>query len=425
MTLSFDDINQGLMSFIDDSPTAFNCVANICSLLTKAGFERLSEKDEWNIKKGSKYFVVRNDSSIIAGVINDPSDNKGFNIVASHSDSPGFSLKPGSEISENGYIKLNTNGYGGMILYSWLDRPLSLAGRVVIKDDDGFKSEIIHIDQDLLVIPSQAIHINREVNDRNNLNPQVDLLPIIGLADKTGQVKELLANYVNYQSVCDYDLFLYTRAKATYVGINNEFIVSPRLDNLACAYNSLMAFLTCDDASTNRIYCCFDSEEIGSLTQNGADSTFLNDFIIRSCEAMKVSVYPVLSRSFLVSADNGHALHPNAATKSDLTNKVKLNEGVVIKHHVNYTTNALTSSVFKDICDKAKVKWQDFTCRSDMRNGSTLGGISLSHVSVSSVDIGLPQLAMHAAVETMGASDSLFIYQALKEFYKTSINIKM
>lgn len=421
MEKKYLDINQELMAFIDKTPNAYNCVVNVVELLLANGFKELAEKDDWNMQKGSKFFVIRNDSSIIAFKLNDPQLKNGFNIVASHGDSPTFSIKPGEEIIENGYLKLNTNGYGGVILYSWLDRPLSLAGRVILKKEGKFKTEIINIDKDLLVIPSQAIHQNREVNDRNNLNPQVDLLPIMGITDKPGKLKDLLMKMFPDHELYDYDLYLYTRQKATYCGINNEFIISPRLDNLACAFTSLKAFIETNDETTNQVYCCFDNEEIGSLTQGGADSTFLSDILNRVCLAQAVSIYPVLSKSMLVSADNGHALHPNAPAKSDLTNKVKLNKGVVIKHHVNYTTNALSSSIFKDICLQAGVNHQDYTCRSDLRNGATLGGISLSHVSVTSVDIGLPQLAMHAAVETMGSQDSYAMFEALKLFYRSII----
>ena len=216
MEKKYLDINQELMAFIDKTPNAYHCVINVVDLLRANGFKELAEKDDWHMQKGSKFFVIRNDSSIIAFKLNDPQIKNGFNIVASHGDSPTFSIKPGEEIIENGYLKLNTNGYGGVILYSWLDRPLSLAGRVILKKDGKFKKEIINIDKDLLVIPSQAIHQNREVNDRNNLNPQVDLLPIMGITDKPGKLKDLLMKMFPDHELYDYDLYLYTRQKATY-----------------------------------------------------------------------------------------------------------------------------------------------------------------------------------------------------------------
>ncbi|MDD2591620.1 MAG: M18 family aminopeptidase [Erysipelotrichaceae bacterium] len=421
MEKKYNDINQELMTFIDKTPNAFSCVINVKEYLLSNGFKEVNESDDWNLYENSKFFVIRNDSSIIACDLNDEKIKNGFNIVASHGDSPAFTLKPNAEINENDYLKLNTNGYGGMIMHSWLDRPLSLAGRVIVRKDGILSTKIIDIDKDLMIIPSQSIHQNREVNDRNNLNAQVDMLPILATGIKEGALNALIASYFPDQQVKDYDLFLYNRTKAIYCGLNDEFIVSPRLDNLACAFNSLKAFVEAENDQTNRIYCCFDNEEIGSLTQSGADSTFLSDVLNRICIKYQVSIYNALSRSMLISADNGHALHPNAPGKNDITNKTKLNKGLIIKHHVNYTTNALSSSIFKDICDKADVSYQDWACRSDLRNGATLGGISLSHVSVTSVDIGLPQLAMHAAVETMGSYDSYTIYTALKAFYQTKV----
>ncbi|MEA5027066.1 MAG: M18 family aminopeptidase [Erysipelotrichaceae bacterium] len=421
MEKKFQQINEELMAFINRTPNAFNCAANIVEILNSKGYTELKEKDAWHLNAEGRHYIVRNDSSVIAFELGGWSACPAFNIVAAHGDSPSFSIKPGNEILENGFLKLNSNGYGGMIYYSWLDRPLSIAGRVILKKGDKYSSAVVNIDRDLLVIPSQAIHLNREVNEKNNLNPQIDLLPVLAIDEKTGQLKSLIQSQFTDAEVCDFDLLLYNRDQARYWGLNNEFIMAPRLDDLACAFTALKAFLS-SKAAINRVYCCFNNEEIGSLTQSGADSTFLSDVLYRICECMKISVYPVLSQSMLVSADNGHALHPNAAGKSDLTNKVMLNKGVVIKHHINYTTDALSSSIFKGICEKACVQYQDFTCRSDLRCGATLGGISLSHVSVTSVDIGLPQLAMHSAVETIGSFDSWQMYEALKIYYQTRIN---
>ena len=415
-----DLINQELMQFIDKTPNAFACVKNIYEQLIKDGYIELKENKKWDIEAQGKYFVIRNDSSIIAFQIGDI-DNDGFNIIATHGDSPSFSIKPGNEISENGYLKLNTDKYGGMIYYSWLDRPLSLAGRVITRKDGQYYTNIINFDRDLLVIPSQAIHLNREINEKNNLNPQIDLLPIMALDSKLGKLKSMLAALLPDSEICDYDLFLYNRDKASYCGSDNDFILAPRLDDLGCTFSALRAFLDAGNVQ-NKMLCCFNNEEVGSLTQAGADSTFLSDVINRICQKQGVDVYQVISNSMLVSADNGHAIHPNASAKSDLTNKVELNKGIVIKHHINYTTDALSSSIFKHICDDAGVPCQDFTCRSDLRCGATLGGISLSHVSVTSIDVGLPQLAMHSALETIGAQDVHHMYLGLKAFYQQKIS---
>ena len=421
MDINNDLINQELMQFIDETPNAFSCVKNIATRLCADGYVELKENKSWHIEVLKKYFVVRNDSSIIAFQVSD-NKNNGFNIVATHGDSPSFSIKPGNEIIENGYLKLNTDRYGGMIYYTWMDRPLSLAGRVIIRKNNQYFTEIIDFNRDLLVIPSQAIHLNREINEKNNLNPQIDLLPIMALDSKIGKLKMMLEKLFSDSEICDYDLFLYNRNKACYCGCDNDFILAPRLDDLGCTFSALRAFL---DASndTNKMFCCFNNEEVGSLTQAGADSTFLSDVINRICLEQDTDVYQVISNSMLVSADNGHAIHPNAPAKSDLTNKVELNKGIVIKHHINYTTDALSASIFRKICQDANIPCQDFTCRSDLRCGATLGGISLSHVSVTAVDVGLPQLAMHSALETIGSKDVYQMYLGLKAFYRQNMSL--
>lgn len=415
---------DSFLNFINKTPNAFCCVDNIKEILRGQGYVELFENEVWdNLKIDGKYYVSRNDSSIIAFKIADSKPNIGFNITASHTDSPSFSIKPNSEIYENGYLKLNTSGYGGMLNYSWLDRPLSLAGRVITYSNGVYESEIVNFDQDLLVIPSQAIHINRDVNSKNELNHQIDMLPVMTLRDY--KIKDLLYNYLSRKGkqnfeICDYDLYLYNRDTAKYVGLYGEFILSPRTDDLACLYPALCGFIDSENDSSINVFCAFNNEEIGSLTREGADSTFLIDVLTRISNSSDIDLLSALNNSIVVSADNAHAIHPNAAGKSDPTNKVFLNKGIVIKHHTNYTTDAVTSSLFKGICNSINVPYQDFACRSDMRCGSTLGGLSQSHVSVDSIDIGVPQLAMHSANELIGESDILYMYKALHEFYQTT-----
>lgn len=416
-----NNIEKYMMSFIDKTPNAYYSVNNIKDILLANGFTELYENENWNnLEDNGKYFVIRNDSSLIAFKIN--KNAKGFNIVAAHGDSPSFSIKPNPDMFENSYLKLNTNGYGGMINYSWLDRPLSISGRVITKKDGIYKSELINIDKDLLVIPSQAIHINRDVNNKNELNPQIDMLPIMALSnDKKLEdvIKDNLNNDID--KICDYDLYLYNRDKSKFIGLNNEFILGPRLDDLASLYPSVIGFVESDNNTSINVLCDFNNEEIGSLTMQGADSTFLSDVLVRIANNLDMNIYTSLSNSMMVSADNAHAIHPNASYKSDSTNKVVLNNGVVIKHHTNYTTDGLSSSLFKGICETAGVLYQDFACRSDMRCGATLGGISQSHVSINSVDIGIPQLAMHSANETIGTKDILYMYKVILEFYNSTI----
>ena len=408
------NVNKDLMNFIDATPNAYFCVDNLRKKLIENGFAELYENQNWdNLTEDGKYFVVRNDSSLIAFKMSNKKENIGFNIVSAHTDSPSFSIKPNADMFDGIYLKLNVGGYGGMLNYTWLDRPLSLAGRVVTLKDGVYEKRLLNINKDLLIIPSQAIHINREANENNALNHQVDMLPVVSLSNDKKLV-DIIKESLNIfgkevDKICDFDLYLYNRDTAKYVGLNDELILAPRLDDLASLFPAFNSFVESDN------------EEIGSLTPQGADSTFLIDTLTRIAGASNMNLHTALSNTFVVSADNAHAIHPNAAAKSDPTNKVLLNKGIVIKHHTNYTTDAVTSSIFKGICNNAEVPYQDFACRSDMRCGATLGGISQSHVGVDSVDIGLPQLAMHSINETIGSKDVHYMYKALLEFYNSTI----
>lgn len=415
------NIEDRLINFIDNSPNAYYCINNIKNILLDNEFEQLYENEVWKLNNNKKYFVIRNDSSLIAFKTTNKVENTGFNLVATHTDSPSFSIKSNADIFENQYLKLNVDKYGGVINYSWLDRPLSLAGRIITLNNGVYEKRLINIDKDLLVIPSQAIHINREVNVKNELNNQIDMLPIMAL-DNNKSLKDVITENIdgNINKISDYDLYLYNRDKGKKVGINNEFILSPRLDDLSSVYPALESFINSNNNNSINVFCAFNNEEIGSLTKQGADSTFLIDSLSRICKSLNIDLFITLSNSFLISADNAHAIHPNVPSKSDPTNKVLLNNGVVIKHHINYTTDSLTSSLFKGICDDANVPYQEFACRADMKCGETLGGISQSHVSIDSIDIGLPQLAMHSANETIGTKDVTYMYKSLLEFYSTT-----
>lgn len=419
-------IDKELMSFINETPNTYYCVDNLRKKLIENGFEELYENEPWvNLNKEGKYFVIRNDSSLIAFKMSNKKENIGFNITSVHTDSPSFYIKPNSDMFEGNYMKLNVGGYGGMLNYTWLDRPLSLAGRVITLKDGMYEKQLVNIDKDLLVIPSQATHINPEANQNFSLNRQVDMLPVISLSnDKKLEdiIRENLSKSgKDVDKICDYDLYLYNRDSAKYVGLNDELILAPRLDDLASLFPAFASFVESDNTNSINVLCAFNNEEIGSLTLQGADSPFLIDTLTRIAEASNINLLVALNNTFVISADNAHAMHPNASSKSDPTNKVLLNNGVVIKHHTNYTTDAITSSLFKGICEQAKVPYQDFACRSDMRCGATLGGISQSHVGVDSVDIGLPQLAMHSTNETIGSKDVLYMYKALLEFYNSTI----
>lgn len=425
--MSSNHVKQ-LFKFIENSPSCFHAIKTITEELKNEGFVEIKEKDTWQIEQGKKYYVTRNLSSVIAFKI-PQNDFKSFNIVASHSDSPTFKIKENAEIEVNNkYVKLNTEKYGGMICSTWFDRPLSIAGRILVKENNAVKTHLVNIDKDLVIIPNLAIHMNREVNDGYTYNAQIDMLPLYGDNSSKGSLMKTIAKEaeVEEESILDTDLFLYNRMNGTKIGSNEEYISSPRLDDLECAFTSLSAFLSENTSNSASVYCVFDNEEVGSGTKQGADSTFLYDVLRRiniSLGKTEEDYYRLISSSFMVSADNAHALHPNYTDKSDLTNKVYMNDGIVIKYNANqkYTTDAVSASIFKTICDSVDVPYQTFTNRSDILGGSTLGNISNAHVSLNTIDIGLAQLAMHSTYETAGAKDVTYMIDAIKAFYNTSI----
>lgn len=413
-----------LLTFLDRSPSCFHAVENLAAMLESAGCERLLENQPWTLQKGKRYFVTRNGSSILAFSV--PETFGGMQIVAAHSDSPTFRVKTGAEITVEGrYKKLNTEGYGGMILSSWFDRPLSLAGRAVVRTETGVRTVLVNIDRDLLVIPSLAIHMTRGMAEQK-LNPQVDLLPLFG--GEQADYKTLLAEAAGVapEDLLSSDMVLYPRQKGTTVGAQNEFIVAPRLDDLQCAFSAATAFLAAENTGKLNICAIFDNEEVGSRTKQGADSTFLTDTVRRIADACGISEAEWLSKlpdSFMLSADNAHAVHPNYAAKCDETNRCYLNGGIVVKFSANqkYTTDAVSASVFGEICRRADVPVMVFHNRSDMAGGSTLGNIANAHLSLNTVDIGVPQLAMHACVETAGALDTDYMVRAMTAFYQADI----
>ena len=416
---------EGLFSFIDKSPSPFHAIEAMKEMLTAAGFMEVQENKSWELEKGGSYFVVRNDSAIIAFQIPNK-EFDGFHMVASHSDSPSFKIKENAELTlDKAYTKLNVEKYGGMIMSSWFDRPLSVAGRVYVNTEQGIEKKMIHFDEDLLVIPNLAIHMNREVNNGVKYSAQTDMCPVLSAtADKT-QFGTLLAEKadVNIEDVLGQDLYLYTRQKGLVVGVDKDMIMSPRLDDLECAYGSMQAMIESTPDKFVNICAVLDNEEVGSGTRQGADSDFLYSTLKRIVYAMggnEETYMQAVAESFLISADNAHALHPNHPEKADPTNRPVLNGGIVIKYSGNqkYTSDAFSGSVMKKLCMDAEVPYQVFYNHSDVLGGSTLGNISTAHVSVASVDIGLPQLAMHSAVETAGVKDIEYLIKALKEFYK-------
>ncbi|WP_461812959.1 M18 family aminopeptidase [Faecalimonas sp.] len=424
----YKETAKELLSFIERSYSCFHLIQNMKEELNENGFEELYESQEWNLKCGGKYYVSRNESSLIAFQI--PKENYvGFQIMASHSDFPTFKIKENPEISvENQYTKLNVEKYGGMLCAPWFDRPLSVAGRILVRGENEIKTKLVNVDRDLVMIPNLAIHMNREVNDGYKYNAQTDMLPLYSNITEENSFMSVIAEYaeVEKEDILGSDLYLYNRMKGSIWGANEEFISSPKLDDTQCAFASLKGFLQAKNQKAVSVHCVLDNEEVGSGTKQGAASTFLKDTlgrINRGLGKTEDEYLRALANSFMISADNAHGVHPNHSDKTDLTNRPYLNNGIVIKYSANqkYTTDAVSAAVFKTICDKAEVPYQNFVNRSDMLGGSTLGNISNTQVAVNTVDIGIAQLAMHSPYETCGIKDTYYLIEVAKEFYKSVV----
>lgn len=426
-----NSFNDELFDFIETSTCSFTCIDTIKKTLINNGYTELYENEKWNFNNG-KFFVIRNDASIIAFNIGSKYKDS-FNIICTHGDTPGFILKPNNEIYEYNYLKLNVMPYGGILNYGFMDRPLSISGRIIYKEDNIYKRKIVNFKEPLCVIPSEAIHINSSANSNLDLNTQTDLIPIISLSKENDIIKKVLSKHFDNKfidSICDYDLFLYNTDKPKYVGINKDMILSPRIDNLTSTFALLKSFTESDNNNNINVMCVFNSEEIGSLTKEGADSSFLMDILKRICSLVNIDISISLHNSLIISSDNNHAVHPNHPNKSDINNKGLLNNGILIIREKDSSTDSVSSSIFKDICKKANVLYQDYTSRNDMSNGSTLSGLSIRHVSIDSIDVGIPQLAMHSSNELIGDMDTLYLYKAFKVFFDVSIkrehdNIKL
>lgn len=426
-----EKINRELLDFLDHSPNAFFAVANMKAELEAAGFERLYEGELWKLSAGHNYYVTRNDSALIAFRI-PKKDFTGFQIMASHSDSPVFKIKPNAEIEvDKKYLKLNVEKYGGMLCAPWFDRPLSAAGRVVVRTKDGVATRLVNIDRDLMIIPNLAIHMNRAVNDGYAYNIQQDMLPLLGSTDARDAFARLIADAAgaDVSDILDTDLFLYNRMKGTILGINNEFICSGRLDDLQCAFASLKGFLAAEPKESAAVHCVLDNEEVGSGTKQGAASTFLKDTLHRINAGLgrtEEEYLTAVASGFTVSADNAHSIHPNQPDKADPTNRPVMNGGIVIKYSANqkYTTDAVSGAIFREICRHAEVPFQTFANRSDMLGGSTLGNISSTQAAFNTVDIGLPQLAMHSSYETAGCRDTAYLIEAARVLFSSAVKGK-
>lgn len=413
---------KAFQNFLDTSVSAYHATANLQGMLEAAGYERLFEHESWSLERGNKYYLIRGGTTLIAFRV-PTAKPYGFMMSACHTDRPTFKLKENCELRGT-YTRLATEGYGGMIISSWMDRPLSIAGRVMVETENGVEGRLINIDQDLLLMPNVAIHMNRSVNDGYKWNLAVDTVPMLGGADDADKFWPLVKKTAGGQ-ILGHDLYLYVRQKSSVWGIDGEFISGPALDDLACAWGTIQGFLNARDNEAVPVFCAFDDEEVGSNSPQGAASTILEFTLERICDALGLDIHMMLAQSFLVSADNAHALHPSHPELADAANAPVMGRGVVLKFNAaqRYTTDGVSASVFRHICGKAGVPLQRYTNRPDIKGGSTLGHISLTHVSVPTADIGLPQVAMHSCYETAAVADLTHLEVAMTEFFGSALKV--
>ncbi len=427
-------MNNSLMNevleYMENSTSSFHAVLEAEKMLVSRGFELLAMDEPWSIKSGGSYYLIPYASSIIAFTVGKNFMQEGIRIIASHTDSPCFRVKPQPEMQTENYLMLNVEVYGGPILNTWMDRLLSMAGKVALRSDNPFKPKVAFVDfkKALMTIPNLAIHMNREVNKGVELNPQKDMLPLItqikdGL-EKDGLLMSLIAQELNVkeEDILDFDLFVYLAEKPQLVGLHNEFVSASRLDNKLMVYSSVKALIDSQKEYGLNIVVAFDNEEVGSRTKQGADSMLFNMFLDRLADTMgvtKSNYYKALSDAFMMSADAGHALHPNIPEKNDLTNKPLLNEGILIKLSANqsYVTDCETTAVIQELCRKQNISCQKFVNRSNIRGGQTLGPIASAYLPIKAVDIGLPMLAMHSARELVGSKDVEDMLKLMKQFF--------
>ena len=416
-------INKRLMEFLDRSHSNFHAVNEMATILNDNGFTRLNMDEVWDLSNKSKYYVLVNNSSIFAFDLDGYEVGQGYKIVASHTDAPTFKVKPNAVKIVNNYIMVNSEAYGGLIDYTWLDRPLKLGGRVIVREGNKLVTRLYDSNKAIGIIPSLAIHMNRSVNSETKFNRHTQMRPILGQADEFDFKAYVAAGLnVDVTDVIDYELVFKPFEKSTLVGVNDEFIASNHIDNLQSAYVSFESFVNSTNNGAVNVYASFDNEEVGSMTKQGAQATILKDILVRISNAFKLDDEQhliSLAKSFIVSADNAHANHPNYMEANDENHVVTLNGGVVIKYSANqkYTTDALSSSVMSEISRLSGASIQPFVNRADAPGGSTLGAISGTQISIMSVDIGLPQFAMHSSMELGGTKDSEHMYNLLKSFY--------
>lgn len=418
-----------LVDFINRSPVSFFAINNVKEILLARGYQEVLENKNHNYKAGEKVFLTRNNSSIVALDIGDKvsGEDLAFHIIASHSDSPCLKIKPVADSKTDIYNKVNVEVYGGLIASTWLDRPLAIAGRVLVNTEEGIESRLINLEDQLVMIPNLCIHFNREINEGYKYDRAVDLQAFISQDEDGTPLLDLLANHlkIKKEEIVNFDLYLYNREQGYLWGKKKEYVSSSRLDDLECVFTSTKAFANSHNSTAVNVLYVADNEEVGSMSRQGADSDFLENVLRNICVGFAGNFANSLANSFLISADNAHAVHPNKPGISDPNNRPYMNKGVAIKYNAaqSYTSDAVSGAIFQRICENANVPYQFFTNRSDLRGGSTLGDILLTHLSVMSVDMGLAQLAMHSSFETAGTTDIKYAVKAFKEFYESNISI--
>ena len=421
-----------VIEFIDESPSTYHVVKNCSDILDENGFERIMPREKWEIKKGGKYFLKKSSSTIIAFTVGEDFDVKnGFKIFGAHTDSPCFRIKPSPEIVTENVVRLNTEVYGGPILSTWFDRPLSIAGRVIVKGENSFfpRTVKIKIDEPLLTIPNLAIHQNREVNNGVKIDKQNDVLPVISLINKNFEREGYLERVIlektgiKKEDIIDFDLYLYASEKGCLLGANEEFMSSPKIDNLASVYTGLIGLLEAEENQDRiNIFVAFDNEEIGSATKQGADSNYLLNTLERISLALGLSrgdFLQMLESSYILSADAAHAAHPAHLGKTDPTNRGRINEGISIKISAKqkYTSDGYSIAVIKQLIEGTEIQIQPFVNESNELGGSTIGPISSTHLDIDGVDLGVPMLAMHSVRELCGIFDVFYLKELAKEFF--------
>ena len=417
-----DNRITAFLDYLNHSHSAYHAQANLVEILNEQGYTPLEEAGEWALVPGGKYYVCRGGATVIAFRV--PSGTpRGFLISAAHTDRPSFKLKENGE-KTGSYTSLLVERYGGALMAPWLDRPLSVAGRVLVETEQGAKAKLIDIEKDLLLIPNVAIHMNRQANDGYKWNPVMDMNPLLGGKDAQGKLLALLEQEAGGK-ILGHDLYLYLREEAKVWGIEEEFLSGQGLDDLQSVWGCFQGFLNAAESGSIPVFCALNSEEIGSRTQNGADSSVMEDTLVRVAQGLQLDIRRLLSQSFLISADNAHAIHPNHPELADAQNAPVMGGGVVLKFNSNqrYCTDGLCAAIFRKVCQKAGEQVQTYYNRPDIPGGSTLGCVSIAHVSVPTADIGLPQLAMHSCYETASVADTLSLMGIMESYYSSTLEM--